>query len=50
MKSEKLLLLETILVVLYVVGALGFSLYCMQFLIGTYQQISLTMMDPLVNL
>jgi len=47
MKSEKLLLLETILVFLYVLGALGFSFYFMHFLIGTYQQISLSVLEPL---
>jgi hypothetical protein len=50
MKSEKLLWLETVLVCLYVLGALGFSFYCVHFLIGTYEQISLSMMEPLVNL
>ena len=50
MKTDTLLLLETIAAVLYVVAVLGCSLYLMDSLLGTYQQMALVELESLLTL
>jgi hypothetical protein len=50
MKTDTLLLLETIAAVVYLVAVLGSSFYLVNSLLGSYQQMALIELDSLLAL